>query len=304
MIMKMSDRLKMEKTGVDGFMLIELAVVIATIVVLVALLLPALAGTRPNAQAFQCLENQRQLILAWQMYAQDNNDILPPNDYPWKTQESRNGTEKNWVFGSMLVPLDMINTSILVNPQLSLLALYNTNPATYRCPADTSMVQGRPRARSVSMNCAVGTRWYSAGLGSPPGPNPNHLRPGDPVGGGWLSGFYADPDPNYRTYGKITQMTKPGPSMTWVIMDENPDTINDTCLIIAMTQVLVDFPANYHNGAAGISFADGHTEMHKWVDDFAQALPPGAVTGQGVVLKPVPPSHDLAWIQPRTSAPK
>jgi prepilin-type processing-associated H-X9-DG protein len=300
--MKTSNRLVIGKTGAGGFTLVELAVVIATLAVLIAVLLPALAGTRPNAQAFQCLENQRQLILAWQMYAQDNSDLLPPNDFPWKSYESRNGMEKNWVFGSMLVPLDMISTSILVNPQLSLLALYNTNPATYRCPADTSMVQGRPRARSVSMNCAVGTRWYSAGLGSPAGP---YIGPvGSPVGGGWLSGFYADPDPNYRTYGKITQMTKPGPSMTWVIIDENPDMINDPSMAIAMTQVLIEFPATYHNGAAGISFADGHAEMHKWTDDFAQTLPLGTITGQGNTIHPVPPSHDSAWLQSRTSAPK
>ena len=75
MIMKTSNRLVIEKTGAGGFTLVELAVVIATVAVLAALLLPALAGTRPNAQAFQCLENQRQLILAWQMYAQDNSDI-------------------------------------------------------------------------------------------------------------------------------------------------------------------------------------------------------------------------------------
>jgi type II secretory pathway pseudopilin PulG len=172
MIMKTSNRLVIEKTGAGGFTLVELGVVIATLAIMVAVLLPALAGTRPNAQAFQCLENQRQLILAWQMYAQDNNDILPPNDYPWKTQESRNGTEKNWVFGSMLVPLDMISTAVLVNPQLSLLALYNTNPAVYKCPADTTVVRNKIRARSVSMNCAVGTRWYMAGLGSPPGTPP------------------------------------------------------------------------------------------------------------------------------------
>jgi prepilin-type processing-associated H-X9-DG protein len=304
MIMKTSNRLVIEKTGAGGFTLVELGVVIATLAIMVAVLLPALAGTRPNAQAFQCLENQRQLILAWQMYAQDNNDILPPNDYPWKTQESRNGTEKNWVFGSMLVPLDMISTAVLVNPQLSLLALYNTNPAVYKCPADTTVVRNKIRARSVSMNCAVGTRWYMAGLGSPPGTPPPGVRVGDQVGGGWLSGFYADPDPNYRTYGKITQMTKPGPSMTWVIMDENPLTINDACMQMSMAQILVDFPGNYHNGAAGISFADGHTEMHKWTDDFAQTLPPSTIIGQGVTINPVPPSHDLAWIQPRTSAPK
>jgi len=82
MIMKTSDKLVIGKTGAGGFTLVELGVVIATLAIMVAVLLPALAGTRPNAQAFQCLENQRQLILAWQMYAQDNNDILPPNDYP------------------------------------------------------------------------------------------------------------------------------------------------------------------------------------------------------------------------------
>jgi prepilin-type processing-associated H-X9-DG protein len=261
---------------------------------LVALLLPALAGTRPNAQAFQCLENQRQLILAWQMYAQDNNDILPPNDYPYAIAAPRDGTVKNWVFGSMAVNIDSINTAILMNPALSLLALYITNPAAYKCPSDISLNQGKIRARSVSMNCAVGTRWYTAGAGKPRG---------SPVGGGWLSGFYADPDPNYRTYGKITQMTRPGPSMTWVIMDENPDTINDPLMNIAMTPFLVDFPAKSHNGGAGMSFVDGHTEMHRWVDDFAQTFPTGGpVPGQGGTIRPVPPSHDLAWIQPRTSA--
>ena len=106
MIMKTSDRLVVKKTGADGFTLIELAVVIATVAVLAALLLPALAGTKPNTQAFQCLENHRQLILGWQMYAQDNSDILPPNDYPYMTAPPRDGTEKNWVFGSEAVTLD------------------------------------------------------------------------------------------------------------------------------------------------------------------------------------------------------
>ena len=312
MIMKTSDRLVIEKTGADGFTLLELAVVIATVAVLVALLLPALAGTRPNTQAFQCLENQRQLILAWQMYAQDNSDLLPPNDYPFNQAGPTDGSLKCWVFGSMAVNADIIaggygiynngsgnNELVGMSPQLSCLAGYNTNPFAYKCPADTLLKQGLVRPRSVSMNCAVGTRWWTAGLGTgAPAPSSQRL-PGSPVGGGWLSGFYADPDPNYRTYGKITQMTKPGPPMTWVIMDENPLSINDACMQMSMAQILVDFPANYHNGGAGISFADGHTEMHKWTDDFAQTLPTGGlVPGQGGMIRPVPPSHDLAWIQP------
>ncbi len=306
MNMKTTDKLVIEKTGAGGFTLVELAVVIATLAVLAALLLPALAGTKPNTQAYQCLENQHQLILAWQMYAQDNSDILPPNDYPYMTQVPRDGSVQNWVFGSMFVALDSINTSLLVNPQLSLLALYNTNPAAYKCPADTSQFQGHPRARSVSMNSAVGTIWYSAA--GYPGASSDGRPGGSPVGGGWLSGPGYDsklPDAHWRTYGKITQLTKPGPSMTWIIMDENPATINDGTIAISMCQsILVDFPAQYHNGGAGISFADGHAEVHKWLDDFAQTLSPGTITGQGGTQKPVPPSQDLAWIQPRTSAHK
>ena len=216
MTMKTSDRLVIEKTGAGGFTLLELAVVIATIAVLVALLLPALAGTKPNTQAFQCLENQRQLILAWQMYAQDNSDILPPNDYPYQTHVARDGTIRNWVFGTMYTIIDAIDApglgqGIQVNPALTSLALYNTNPAAYKCPADTSLMQGLSRQRSVSMNCATGTRWWSAGIGTgAPAANPN-TPPGSAVGGGWLPGTYNDSQTTYRTYGKITQMTKPAP---------------------------------------------------------------------------------------------
>ena len=297
MIMKTADRLVLEKNADVGFTLIELFVVIATVAVLAALLLPALAGTRPNTQSFQCLENQRQLILAWQMYAQDNNDILPPNDFPWTAVAPRDGSVKNWVFGTEYLPLDAINTAILVNPQLTLLALYNTNPATYKCPADISTIQGHPRTRSVSMNSAVGTIWYSAST---------TLPAGGPVGGGWLGpgiSYIGGMNPTYRTYGKITQMTKPRPSMTWIIMDENPATINDATMYISMAQILVDYPGKYHNCAAGISFADGHTEMHRWVDAFAQNPLPFA-TGGPAFYPPVPPVPclDLAWLQPRTSA--
>ena len=313
MIMKTSDRLVIEKTGAGGFTLLELAVVIATIAVLVALLLPALAGTKPNTQAFQCLGNQRQLILAWQMYAQDNSDILPPNDYPYQTHVARDGTVKNWVFGTMYTIIDAIDApglgqGIQVNPALTSLALYNTNPAAYKCPADITLFQGHVRQRSVSMNSAIGTRWWSAGVGTGAPLASSARPPGSAVGGGWLLGTYNDSQTTYRTYGKTSSFTVPGPSSTWVIADENPNTINDGSLVVSMAQIVVDFPANYHGGGAGLAFADGHTEIHKWVDVFLM-LPTtlNLLNASSEVGAPVSkfmsgPSQDLAWIQPRTSA--
>ena len=312
--MKTSDRLVIEKTGAGGFTLVELAVVIATVAVLGALLLPALAGTKPNTQAFQCLENQRQLILAWQMYTQDNSDILPPNDYPYVTHVARDGTVRNWVFGTMYYIQDAIDVpglgqGIQVNPLLTCLATYNQNNAIFKCPADITLFQGFPRQRSVSMNSAVGTVWWS---------DSNHYGtapPGSAIGGGWLTGVYNNSQTTYRTYGKITQMTKPGPSSTWVIVDENPLTINDGSLAICMNGpngTIVDFPANYHGGGAGLAFADGHAEIHKWMDVFLMLVPSANMLSASAeagtpVTKWLPPgvtsSQDLAWIQPRTSAP-
>lgn len=285
-----------------GFTLIELLVVIAIIAILAAILLPALARAKQRAQGILCMSNSRQIMLCWRMYADDNNDVLAPNDYPYMTAAPRDGSVQNWVFGSMAVNIDSIDTAVLVNQKLSSLAAYNQNPALYKCPADITLNQGHIRARSVSMNCAVGTRWWSAGLGGGPKTGPA----GSAIGGGWLSDPYADPDPYYRSYGKTSSMSVPGPSSTWVIMDENPNTINDPLMAICMQNYIVDYPANYHGGGAGISFADGHSELHKWMDVFA-GLPPGTVVNQngGQSGQATPPgSQDLAWIQPLTSARK
>ena len=164
----------------------------------------------------------------------------------------------------------------------------------------------RPRPRSVSMNSCVGTRWFTAGAGGGTKAYPGAFV-GEAVGGGWSTGTYKDPNGVYLTYGKTSTFTAPGPSSTWVIMDENPYTINDPLMAIAMNQSIVDWPANYHGGSAGISFADGHAVLHKWVDAFASPVPPGvnpnSQNGYTVATTPINgPSQDLAWIQPLTTA--
>jgi prepilin-type N-terminal cleavage/methylation domain-containing protein/prepilin-type processing-associated H-X9-DG protein len=283
-----------------GFTLIELLVVIAIIAILAALLLPALTKAKQKAQAIQCMSNCKQIALAWRMYADDNHDVLPANDWPWTESKPADGTFRQWVFGTMSQPLNAINPNLLVDPKLTLLAPYIANPLVYHCPADISLVPGYKvsRVRTVSMNSAIGTDWVT----------------GAPVGGGWLG-----PNPSYgttseRTYGKITDIVIPTPSDLWLIIDENPATINDDNLCVNMAPapntILVDYPGNSHGGACGISFCDGHAEVHKWKDVYAKQLPlslGNASTG-GSSSTPfkvtVFPCQDMDWLQPRTTAPK
>ena len=268
------------------------------------------------------MSNSRQIMLCWRMYADDNSDVLAPNDYPYNKGGTQDGSLKEWAFGSMAVNLDVINGGagvyntatannelIGMNPMLTCLAAYNRSPLIYKCPADTLLKQNLVRPRSVSMNECVGTRWYSAGLGG--GTKVPGSTPGEAVGGGWCDApTYGDPDKNYRRFGKTSSFTAPGPSDTWVIMDENPYTINDALMAVPMTTYVVDWPANYHGGSAGIAFADGHAALHKWMDCFAPLIPQGVDPNNpnqftiSAIDETTKPHQDLDWIQPLTTAQK
>ena len=265
-----------------GFTLIELLVVITLIAILAALLLPALSKARERSQGIVCLNNTRQLALAWMLYADDHNGRLAYNlggDARRLTVAPR--TNLNWVNGILNWELDNDNTNTATLTDSSLGLYASRNVGLYRCPADhvLSSIQRNAgwsgRVRSYSMNAMIG----DAGALTASGSNLNN--------------------PGYIQYFSLAAI--PQPSEIFVFLDEHPDSINDGYFLNqAVNNEWIDLPASYHNGAAALAFADGHSEIHRWLSATTKKPARADVVDLPLLISQAE-AQDFYWLVKRMS---
>ena len=248
----------------SGFTLIELLVVIAIIAILAGMLLPAMAKAKAKAHGILCMSNQKQLLYAWNMYATDNADKLVLN---------ATGAQEGYVGGWLPNAIEATNYNLL-KPPYGKLWPFSQSVTIYRCPADKSTVRigtkTYPRTRSISMNGNMnGDSWYTLEINA-----------------------------RWWTFRKLSEIT--APTQMFVFIDEREESVDDGYFLVALpnpapTDGWGNLPAIYHNNAAGFGFADGHGEIHKWIDP--------ATVRKGVAgVRNAP--RDVPWIQQRASVRK
>ena len=253
-----------------GFTLVELLVVITVIALLAALLLPALAHSKEKARGIICLNNVKQMQIAWIMYADDNHGELAPN------LSVTSPTEFSWVQGYLDYSSSSQNTNVqlLLDAKFAAYAPYIASASTYHCPSDRTSVKilgaTYARVRSYGMNWAIG--WPS-------------LSP-------------------YKTFNRLSDISGPLPSNLFVMIDQHPDYVSDIHfhmdMVTGVSAKFLDYPASSHGGVGTISFADGRAELHKWKDP--RTIIPVKRIAHFLSGNPSPNNPDIAWLQQRYSA--
>ncbi len=222
----------------QGFTLLELLAVIATIAILAALLLPVLGKTKIKAQQTACLANLRQMGLAWTLYYEDNNGVLVES-YPTNNPNS-------WTKGNMRVPAEATNPLLI---QQGKLYPYTQSVSLYHCPSDKGVASGgiiTPSLRSYSMNSFMGGRDSSVG----------------PIPALASTSAYTP------FFTKDSDLQQPGG--LFVFLEEDERSISDSFFVTdPSARIWFNFPAisaTRHNFGFGLTFGDSHADTWHFKD--------------------------------------
>jgi len=257
------------KTPTRAFTLIELLVVIAIIAILAAMLLPALSKAKDQSYVVNCLNNQKQLCLAFIMYSHDNNDVMPSRYF----QGLEMYAGGYWQAPNISPGMTVAQAVAAVQASLSKGPLWNycKNFGSYHCPADLRFKNRQP-----------GVHWAYDSYSKVDGMNGGFWHPD------WIVKFTEVPEP-VRTLVFVEEADSRNYNLgTWVI---NPE-----------SRGWVDALAVFHAVKSGIGFADGHAEGHKWLEDTTIRAAAAAQNNLDTPFywpKKTPRDRDFDWVELR-----